>query len=82
MSIIRQMVMGLIQNHFMTIKNTILRGKVMENKLDLYDKNKLKEARNLVRQVYEYNFKSRYDYLSSKLETILKKIDNLIEDDE
>ncbi len=52
----------------------------MANKLDLYDTNKLEEARKLICQVYEYNFKSRYDSLSNKLETILKKIDSLIED--
>ena len=54
----------------------------MANTLDLYDINKLREARKIVYQVYEYNFKSRYDSLSQKLETILKKIDNLIEDND
>lgn len=51
----------------------------MANELDLYDTDKLREARKLVYQVYEYNFKSRNDPLSKKLETILKKLDNLID---
>lgn len=51
----------------------------MANELDLYDTDKLREARNIIYKVYEYNFKSRYDPLSKKLETILKKIDNLID---
>ena len=53
----------------------------MANKLDKYDTDKLKDARKLIYQVYEYNFKSRNDPLSKKLETILKKIDNIIEND-
>lgn len=53
---------------------------IMANKLDRYDTNKLKEARELINQVYGYNFKPS-DSLSKKLETILKKIDNIIEND-
>ena len=52
----------------------------MANKLDKYDTDKLKEARKLIYKVYEYNFKPS-DSLSKKLETILKKIDNIIEND-
>ncbi len=51
----------------------------MSNKLDAYDTDKLREARELIYQIYDYNFISRYDSLSTKLETILKKIDNIIE---
>lgn len=52
----------------------------MVNKLDKYDTDKLKEARKLIYQVYEYNFKPS-DSLSKKLKTILKKVDNIIEND-
>ena len=52
----------------------------MANKLDLYDTNKLKEARKLISQVHEYNwFPSTR--LTKKLETILKKLDNVIENE-
>ena len=53
----------------------------MANALDRYDTDKLKEARKLVYQVYEYNFKPS-DPLSKKLETILKKMDNIIDNSE
>lgn len=53
----------------------------MANKLDRYDTNKMKEARKIINQVYEYNYKSESDSLSKRLETILKKIDNIIEND-
>ena len=52
----------------------------MENKLDNYDTIKLTKARNIIEEVYNYNFKSRKDPLSAKLETILKKIDHIIEE--
>ena len=51
----------------------------MANKLDLYDINKLEDARRIIYKVYEYNFKPS-EPLSKKLETILKKIDSLIEE--
>ena len=50
----------------------------MVNKLDKYDTDKLKQAREIILQVYEYNFKTS-DPLSARLETILKKIDLVIE---
>ena len=50
------------------------------NKLDNYDTIKVNKARDIVYEVYEYNFKSRKDPLSSKLETLLKKIDHIIEE--
>ena len=52
----------------------------MENKLDNYDTIKLKDARNIIMYVYNYNFKSRKDPLSAKLETVLKKIDHILEE--
>ena len=53
----------------------------MANKLDKYDTDKLKEARILIYKVYEYNFTSRSEPLGKKLETILKKMDNIIAND-
>lgn len=47
------------------------------NSLDEYDINKLKEAKRLVREVYEYNYKPS-DPLSNKLNTVLNKLDALI----
>ena len=52
----------------------------MENKLDLYDTKLLKDIRSNIKSIYEYNFKSRKDPLSAKLETLLKKIDHIIEE--
>ena len=46
-----------------------------QNILDRYDTIKMSDARNLIMEVYDYNFKSRKDPLSAKLETILKKIE-------
>ena len=51
----------------------------MANKLDRYDTSNLTTARNIIEQIYNYNYKSRSDLLSQKLETILKKIDKVIE---
>ena len=48
-----------------------------KNTLDEYDVNKLKEAKRLVLEVYEYNYKPS-DPLSNKLNTVLKKLDALI----
>ena len=50
------------------------------NKLDNYDTVRLNEARNIIMDVYTYNFKSRKDPLSAKLETVLKKIDHILEE--
>ena len=50
------------------------------NKLDNFDTIRLIEARKVIDAVYEYNFKSRNDPLSAKLETLLKKIDHIIEE--
>lgn len=52
----------------------------MANELDRYDTNKMKEAKILIYQVYEYNYKSGSDSLSGKLATVLRKIDGIIED--
>ena len=46
--------------------------------LDAYDTEKLLEARKLVLEVYEYNYKSDSDPLTKKLTTILKKMDHLL----
>ena len=51
-----------------------------QNKLDLYDTKMLKDVRSTVKGIYEYNFKSKKDPLSAKLETILKKIDHVLEE--
>lgn len=51
-----------------------------QNKLDLYDTKLLKNIRSTIKSIYEYNFKSRKDPLSAKLETVLKKIDHIIEE--
>ena len=50
------------------------------NNLDNYDTIKMIDARNLIMEVYNYNFKSRKDPLSAKLETVLKKIDHILEE--
>lgn len=50
-----------------------------KNTLDEYDVNKLKEAKRLVREVYEYNYKPS-DPLSNKLNTVLKKLNTLIDE--
>ena len=52
----------------------------MQNKLDKFDAIKLEEARNVIAEVYDYHFKSRKDPLSRKLETLLKKIDHILEE--
>ena len=51
-----------------------------QNRLDTYDTKMLKDVRLTVKSIYEYNFKSRKDPLSAKLETILKKIDHIIQE--
>ena len=52
----------------------------MQNRLDNHDTVRLNEARNIIMDVYNYNFKSRKDPLSAKLETVLKKLDHIIEE--
>ena len=47
--------------------------------LDEFDTQKLIDARKLVTEVYSYNFKSRSDALSMKLETILRKLDSVLD---
>ena len=51
----------------------------MANFLDKYDTDKVKEARKLIFEVYNYNFVNATDPLGKKLETILKKMDNIID---
>ena len=51
-----------------------------QNRLDAYDTKLLEDVRVTIKGMYEYNFKSRKDPLSAKLETILKKIDHIIEE--
>lgn len=50
----------------------------MENKLDLYDTNRLKEARKIINKVYGYNYFPSTS-LTKKLWTILGKLDKIIE---
>lgn len=50
----------------------------MNNKLDLYDTNRLKEAREIIKKVYEYNWFPSTS-LTKKLGTILSKLDKIIE---
>lgn len=52
----------------------------MQNRLDIYDTKLLKDVRSTIKEMYEYNFKSRNDPLSAKLETVLKKIDYILEE--
>ena len=52
----------------------------MQNRLDIYDTKLLKDVRSTIKGIYEYNFKSRNDPLSAKLETLLKKIDRILEE--
>lgn len=50
----------------------------MNNKLDLYDTHKLEEAREIIKKVYEYNWFPSTS-LTKKLDTILDKLDKIIE---
>ena len=52
----------------------------MKNNLDNYDTIRLTEARKVINDVYNYNFKSNSDPLSSKLWTVLVKLDNILEE--
>lgn len=49
----------------------------MENKLDEYDINKLKEAKKLILEVYEYNYMPSTS-LTKRLDTVLRKLDSII----
>lgn len=51
----------------------------MTNELDLYDTNKLRQARKLICEVYEYNY-FPHTSLTKRLDTVLKKIDKIIEE--
>lgn len=52
----------------------------MQNKLDNYDTIKLKDARETINKIYDYNYISKNDPLSRKLETLLKKINHILEE--
>ena len=52
----------------------------MQNKLDNFDTIKLNEARKVINEVYNYNFKSNRDPLSAKLWTVLVKLDHILEE--
>ena len=49
----------------------------MVDKLDEYDINKLKEAKRLILEVYEYNY-IRSSSLTKRLDTVLRQIDSII----
>ena len=51
----------------------------MENKLDLYDTKRLKEVREIINKVYEYNWFPSTS-LTKKLGTVLSKLDRIIAD--
>ena len=51
----------------------------MNNKLDLYDTNRLKEAIKIIEKVYEYNYMPSSS-LTKKIITILGKLNNIIKD--
>ena len=63
-----------------SLKYIVRRIVTVVNKLDNYDTVRLNEARNIIMDVYNYNFKSRKDPLSAKVETVLKKIDHILEE--
>lgn len=51
----------------------------MEDRIDEYDRLKLREARAIIDKVYEYNYGDwRVRGQVKRLETILKKLDDLI----
>ena len=52
----------------------------MVNKLDEYDTNKLKAARKLIYDVYGHSWPPNTP-LTKKLETVLKKLDNIMENE-
>ena len=51
------------------------------NKLDRYDAEKLLKAKQIINEVYEYNYMSESDALSCKLNTILRKIDKILKNE-
>ena len=63
-----------------SLKYIVRKIVTVQNKLDKYDTIKLTKARKIIEVVYEYNFKSRKDPLSAKLETVLTKIDHILEE--
>ena len=50
----------------------------MTNKLDLYDTNRLKDAIEIIKKVYEYNWFPSTP-LTKKLGTVLSKLDKILE---
>lgn len=48
------------------------------NKLGEYDAKKLREAKKLIEEVAEYNYTSDSDSLCRKLNTIISKLDNIL----
>lgn len=62
-----------------TVSISVRKGRCsMANKLDLYDANKLKDARKKINEVYEYNYIPSTP-LCKKLGTILRKLDKVLE---
>lgn len=51
----------------------------MNNKLDLYDTNRIKEAIKIIEKVYEYNYMPSSS-LTKKLITILGKLNHIMKD--
>lgn len=51
----------------------------MQNRLDEFDTVKLTAARDLIQSIHEFNYVSAQDPLSSKLTTVLHKIDHILE---
>ena len=52
----------------------------MDGKFGVYDVEKLKEARAILEMIYEYNFgAASMNKLWKRLETIIRKLDELIE---
>lgn len=49
----------------------------MNNKLDLYDTNRLKEAIKIIEKVYEYNYMPSSS-LTKKMITVLGKLNKII----
>lgn len=50
----------------------------MENKLDQYDYEKMMKARKIISEVNDYNY-NEHTPLTKKLETVLRKIDKIID---
>lgn len=48
------------------------------NKIDRYDAKKLLEAKKLIKEVAEYNYTSDSNPLCRKLNTVISKLDNIL----